>query len=259
MKRLNVDRARALRRGQSDAERRLWERLRHRVLLGWKFRRQHEIGPFVVDFACADAGLVVELDGGQHLDQTERDARRTRWLEQEGYRVLRFWNDDVLKRTDEVLEQIVRALPDTPPHPNPLPGGERGKCGEVSLSGSCGNFVPEQVVGALPDMAPHPAAQSVLRVPPAHPCAGPQPLDSGFDPLLGGERGKDVAASSKLSGGEKEDGGVVLSRRSGGKGGERLPLANPSGRDGDPASPPLPSGERVGVRGRPSSARATKP
>lgn len=113
MKRLNVDHARALRHGQTDAERTLWSRLRHRGLLGRKFRRQHEMGPYVVDFACTDARLVVELDGGQHLDQAACDARRTRWLEQEGYRVLRFWNDEVLQRLDEVLEQIVRALSDT--------------------------------------------------------------------------------------------------------------------------------------------------
>lgn len=125
MKRLNVDHARALRHDQTDAERTLWSRLRNRGLLGRKFRRQHEIGPYVADFVCTDAWLVVELDGGQHLDQIGYDARRTRWLEQEGYRVLRFWNDDILKNLDGVLEQIVRVLLDTAPHPNPLPGGER--------------------------------------------------------------------------------------------------------------------------------------
>ena len=134
MKRLNVDHARALRHGQTDAERTLWSRLRHRGLLGRKFRRQHEIGPYVVDFVCTDARLVVELDGGQHLDQAACDARRTRWLEQEGYRVLRFWNDEVLQRLDEVLEQIVRALSDTAPHPGPLPGGEREKRSDAAAS-----------------------------------------------------------------------------------------------------------------------------
>jgi very-short-patch-repair endonuclease len=127
MRRPNVDRARALRVGQTDAERALWRRLRNRLLLGWKFRRQHEVGPYIGDFVCTDAWLIVELDGGQHVDRAADDAQRTHWLEQEGYRVLRFWNDDVLKKVDDVLEQIVRALPVTPPHPGPLPGGEREK------------------------------------------------------------------------------------------------------------------------------------
>src|SRR5688500_840366 len=127
MKRQNVTHARALRSGQTDAERLLWRHLRDRRLLGRKFRRQHEIGPYIVDFACADPGLIIELDGGQHLEQVERDARRTAWLRREEYRVLRFWNDDVLKSTDLVLEQIVVALELTSPHPDPLPGGERGQ------------------------------------------------------------------------------------------------------------------------------------
>lgn len=125
MKREYVDHARALRAGQTDAERRPWRYLRNRELLGRKFRRQHEIGPYVVDFACVDTGLIIELDGGQQLEQMERDARRTAWLQREGYRMLRFWNDDVLKNTNVVLEQIVAALDVTPPHPDPLPGGER--------------------------------------------------------------------------------------------------------------------------------------
>lgn len=75
VKRLNVERARALRVAQTDAERALWRRLRNRVLLDWKFRRQHEIGPYIVDFVCTDAGLIVELDGGQHLEQVERTRR----------------------------------------------------------------------------------------------------------------------------------------------------------------------------------------
>ncbi|TCO38891.1 endonuclease domain-containing protein [Dokdonella fugitiva] len=140
VKRLNVERARALRVAQTDAERALWRRLRNRALLDWKFRRQHEIGPYIVDFVCTDAGLIVELDGGQHLEQVEEDAARTRWLQRSGYCVLRFWNDDVLKNIDVVLEQILKALaaerrgsgePDvalrTSPHPGPLPGGERGR------------------------------------------------------------------------------------------------------------------------------------
>ncbi|MEO5558840.1 MAG: DUF559 domain-containing protein [Dokdonella sp.] len=125
MKRLNVDRARALRGGQTDAERALWLRLRNRLLLGWKFRRQHEIGHYIADFVCTDAWLIVELDGGQHVDQAQADAERSQWLQRAGYRVLRFWNDDVLKNIEGVLEQVAVALDDTPPHPDPLPGGER--------------------------------------------------------------------------------------------------------------------------------------
>ena len=79
------------------------------VRLG-KFRRQVPIGPYVVDFFCPDGELVVELDGGQHAADTERDDKRTRWLESEGYRVLRFWNNDVLGNTYGVLDAIARTL-----------------------------------------------------------------------------------------------------------------------------------------------------
>jgi very-short-patch-repair endonuclease len=132
VKRLNVDRARALRTSQTDAERALWRHLRGRHFLGWKFRRQHEIGLYIADFVCADKWLIVELDGGQHVERADQDAVRAEWLCRAGYRVLRFWNDDVLKNTDDVLEQIQRALEldaalRTPPHPGPLPGGERGR------------------------------------------------------------------------------------------------------------------------------------
>src|SRR3546814_2302829 len=89
--------ARRLRRDQTTAERRLWSRLRDRQLEGHKFRRQVPRGRFVVDFACLDSWLVVELDGGQHADpfQTKDDRKRTAWLEAEGYRVLRFWNHEI--------------------------------------------------------------------------------------------------------------------------------------------------------------------
>lgn len=108
-------RAKALRKRMTDAEQHLWGRLRRRQLLGFKFRRQVPTGPFIADFACVEAKLIVELDGGQHVDAQATDEARTQLLESRGFRVLRFWNDDVLKRTDDVLEDIVRALPDTPP------------------------------------------------------------------------------------------------------------------------------------------------
>jgi very-short-patch-repair endonuclease len=125
MKRLNVDRARDLRGNLTDAEQMLWRRLRNRQSSGWKFRRQHEIGHYIVDFVCAEAMLVVELDGGQHVEQVAYDERRTWQLQTLGYRVLRFWNNDALTKTEGVLEVILAALIEPAPHPNPLPAGER--------------------------------------------------------------------------------------------------------------------------------------
>ncbi len=120
MKRLNVGRARTLRVGQTDAEHLLWCHLRNRRLEGWKFRRQHEIGPYIADFVCPDAGLIVELDGGQHGEQMIYDEHRTLELQAMGYRVLRFWNNDVLKNVEGVLEVILEALASPAPHPGPL-------------------------------------------------------------------------------------------------------------------------------------------
>ena len=107
---MTVQRARDLRRTMTDAERRLWSHLRSRQLQGYKFRRQHPLGPYVLDFFCEQEKLVVEVDGGQHAVDAERDARRTRWLEAHGCRVLRFWNNEVLQDTDGVLATIVAAL-----------------------------------------------------------------------------------------------------------------------------------------------------
>jgi very-short-patch-repair endonuclease len=108
--------ARRLREELTDAERRLWSSLRARGLAGAKFRRHVPVGPFVADFACVEARLIVEVDGGQHAAAT--DAARTRWLALHGWRVLRFWNNDVLANTDGVLLSIAQALK------NPLPPGE---------------------------------------------------------------------------------------------------------------------------------------
>jgi very-short-patch-repair endonuclease len=102
--------ARHLRRQSTDAERRLWFHLRDGRLAGFKFRRQVPIGPWIVDFAAFRSRLVIELDGGQHLDRARHDAARSRWLERAGFRVTRFWNDDVLRRTDAVLDQILVAI-----------------------------------------------------------------------------------------------------------------------------------------------------
>ena len=152
--------ARRLRRNQTNAERILWFRLRDRRLNGWKFKRQFPIDRYIVDFFCADAHLIIELDGGQHAVRTDSDAQRSKILEAMGYLVLRFWDNDVMRNLEGVLAEIYTALethrseiPITsprrgeveraqrarargfgsrslsqasePPHPNPLPFGER--------------------------------------------------------------------------------------------------------------------------------------
>jgi very-short-patch-repair endonuclease len=118
--------AKRLRRESTDAERMLWFHIRDRRLDGWKFKRQVPIEGYVVDFLCVGAHLIIEVDGGQHAARIAADARRTRALEAAGSLVLRFWNNDVLENIDGVLEEIVATLRPRAPHPNPLPGGERG-------------------------------------------------------------------------------------------------------------------------------------
>ncbi len=105
----------------------MWFRLRDRRLDGWKFKRQVPIYRYVVDFFCADAKLIIELDGGQHSGAV-RDAERTEALEAFGYLVVRFWNHDVTRNIEGVLEEISSMLnqhKSGPPHPTPLPCGER--------------------------------------------------------------------------------------------------------------------------------------
>ena len=114
------NRARSLRKSFTDAELRLWQLLRSRNLKKFKFRRQHPIGSYTVDFVCLERRLVIEVDGGQHQQQTRYDSKRTAGLESAGYRVLRFWDNDVLMRTDDVMQAIDLALHGSP-HPNPLP------------------------------------------------------------------------------------------------------------------------------------------
>jgi very-short-patch-repair endonuclease len=101
--------AKGLRSQMTDAEHRLWYRLRAHRFLDLKFKRQAPIGPYVVDFVCLEYRLIVEVDGGQHAENAA-DRKRDAWLTSEGYRVLRFWNDDVLKRTDVLLGEIARAV-----------------------------------------------------------------------------------------------------------------------------------------------------
>jgi len=118
--------ARRLRRDMTDAERRLWHHLRRRQLLGSRFRRQFPIGPYIVDFACLEAKLVIEVDGSQHFDATG-DVTRTDCLHERGYRVLRFWNNDVLVRTQQVLAVIHETLSAAGPHPDLPPQAGEGE------------------------------------------------------------------------------------------------------------------------------------
>jgi len=101
--------ARTLRIDMTDAERRLWSRLRSEQL-GVKFRRQHPLGAYVLDFACLDPKLAIEVDGSQHLDQASYDARRDQWLEAQGFQVLRFWSNDVMSQTDAVVSRIFEVV-----------------------------------------------------------------------------------------------------------------------------------------------------
>ena len=119
----------------SDAERRLWSRLR-KEQLGVKFRRQHPLGTYVLDFACLDPKWVIEIDGSQHLDQVTHDERRTAWLESQGYTVIRFWANEVLSETDAVVVTIIQhlGLVAAPASTPTLPLPQRGR--ELTTEGS---------------------------------------------------------------------------------------------------------------------------
>ncbi|GLI39236.1 endonuclease domain-containing protein [Geobacter hydrogenophilus] len=121
-----LDKARVLRANQTDAESLLWGILRGRRFCGVKFRRQHPVGGFILDFYCHDSLLAIELDGGGHAAEEQRayDDERTRALEAAGIRVLRFWNNDVISNTDTVLAAVYEALF---PSPLPLSPGARGE------------------------------------------------------------------------------------------------------------------------------------
>ena len=107
---VNTKSARALRKNLTEAEQRLWQQLKRRQIATVKFRRQQPIGPFIVDFVCFEHRLIVEVDGGQHAQQVPYDEKRSRWLEAQGYRVLRFWNNDVLANTEAVAQSILEAV-----------------------------------------------------------------------------------------------------------------------------------------------------
>jgi very-short-patch-repair endonuclease len=111
---LGKRRARKLRREPSEAERRLWQALRQRQLAGYRFRRQHPLGRYVLDFVCLEARLVIEVDGGQHSEQQTYDQARTAWLAAQGFRVLRFWNHEVLNNLEAVKASIWETLGEAP-------------------------------------------------------------------------------------------------------------------------------------------------
>jgi len=126
-----LTRARALRRELTPAERLLWSQLRNGRLAGFKFRRQMWLCGYIADFACPEAKLIVEADGSQHGEAEQYDERRSEAFTHEGFRTLRFWNNDIIENLDGVLTQIRVALPSpshpaTPGGPLPLPNRKRG-------------------------------------------------------------------------------------------------------------------------------------
>ena len=114
----SISRARQLRRDSTQAEMTLWKHIRSQQLAGYKFRRQVPLGRYILDFVCFERRLIIELDGGHHQDQTVYDNERTEWLESQGFRLLRFWNNEVLEQTEAVaqviLEALTRASPSSP-------------------------------------------------------------------------------------------------------------------------------------------------
>ena len=105
-----TNKARSLRKNQTDVEQLLWKQLRNRNLSNYKFRRQFPIEPYIADFACLELKLIIELDGGQHANRINYDDQRSLFLEQRGFKVIRFWNNDVIDNTVGVLETIRLAV-----------------------------------------------------------------------------------------------------------------------------------------------------
>ena len=109
-KQLQREKARSMRKNPTNAEKKLWFLLSGKKLAGFKYRRQHPVGPYIVDFCCPKKKLVIEVDGGHHLDQQDADDQRTLFLKSRGFYVLRFWNNEVLNRTDDVCNHILQIL-----------------------------------------------------------------------------------------------------------------------------------------------------
>ena len=126
---IRPERARRLRSTPTDAELKLWQRIRKKQLYGHRFRRQVPLGAYVVDFACIERALIIEVDGGQHSWRQESDDKCTAWLEARGWRIVRFWNNEVLQNIEGVLEKLALELgADAAPSPPPPPAGEdRGR------------------------------------------------------------------------------------------------------------------------------------
>ena len=114
--------ARQLRGNMTDAEKLLWRNLRLRQLSKFKFRRQSPIGDYIIDFVCFEKKLIIEVDGGQHAEQAMDDLKRTEWLQNQGFKILRFWNDQILREIESVMEIILNELT---PRLNPPPQGGR--------------------------------------------------------------------------------------------------------------------------------------
>lgn len=128
-------RARTLRKNPTDVENKLWSYLRHRQIEGHKFRRQQPIGKYIVDFACMEEKLIIELDGGQHNERIDYDAERTVWLKSEGYQVIRFWNDEALKNIEIVMDEIYRAL------------HKQLRWGDRNIMGRIEHITTQQIIG----------------------------------------------------------------------------------------------------------------
>jgi very-short-patch-repair endonuclease len=122
------DRARGLRRFPTGPEVFLWRQLRGRAFKGLKFRRQLALGNYIVDFVCLEKRFIIELDGGHHNTEAQRqyDLVRDQWLRSQGFRILRYWNNEILDDWEAVAEAIWKAAKDGPSPPAPLPQGERG-------------------------------------------------------------------------------------------------------------------------------------
>jgi very-short-patch-repair endonuclease len=157
-----VPNARRLRREMTDAERKLWRYLRSLPLEQSHFRRQATVGPFFADFACHQCKLIIEVDGGQHNEpqRAQADASRTVYLESNGYRVLRFWNNDVLTNIDGVSEVILAAITEqqSAPTPDPSPpqaGGGEKAAPTLPLQGrvKTANNTPFTITSACPERA----------------------------------------------------------------------------------------------------------
>ena len=118
--------AKTLRKRLTDAEQLLWKHLRAKQIEGLKFRRQEPIGNYIVDFVCYERGIIIEVDGGQHAIEKEKDEERDNWLKREGFKVLRFWNNEVLTNSKGVLDVIREECLNHPPLTPPIKGGETG-------------------------------------------------------------------------------------------------------------------------------------